>query len=79
MIFMGLCFAMAIVVFLFYPETSGKTLEEIDFLFSKDRSPWTFKDRQATRVGALIERNLDQGEALTAFGENGLSGKAVVE
>lgn len=69
MIFMGLCFAMAIVVFLFYPETAGKTLEEIDFLFDKDRSPWTFKDRQATKVGALIERNMDQGEALTAFGD----------
>ena len=79
MIFMGLCFAMAIVVFLFYPETAGKTLEEIDFLFSKGRSPWTFKDRQATRVGALIERNLDQGEALTAFGEDGLRGKSLFE
>lgn len=64
---MALCFLMAIVVFLFYPETSGKSLEEIDFLFSKDRSPWTFTDRQATKVGSLFGRNLNNGEALTTF------------
>lgn len=69
MIFMALCYLMAIVVFLFYPESSGKSLEEMDFLFDKSRTIWVFTDRQARKVGALFERDLAHGEALTAFGD----------
>jgi hypothetical protein len=76
MIFMGLCFLMSIVVFLFYPESAGKTLEEMDFLFTKGRSPWTFLDREAIKIGALFERDLAHGEALTAFDEEGMVLKA---
>lgn len=67
LIFMALCYIMAVVVFLFYPESAGKTLEEMDFLFTKDRTPWVLFDRSATKVGAIFERNMAQGEALTAF------------
>jgi hypothetical protein len=68
MIFMTFCFLMAIVVFLFYPESAGKSLEEMDFLFDKSRTIWAFKDREATKIGALFERDMAHGEALTAFG-----------
>ncbi|KAL1964869.1 hypothetical protein VTN77DRAFT_6371 [Rasamsonia byssochlamydoides] len=67
MIFMALCYLMAIVVFLFYPESAGKTLEEMDFLFTKDRTPWVFLDREATKIGAIFERDMAHGEALTTF------------
>lgn len=69
MIFMALCYLMAIVVFFFYPESSGKSLEEMDFLFEESRTIWAFKDRDATKIGAIFERDLDHGEALTAFGD----------
>ncbi|KAL7953930.1 general substrate transporter [Trichoderma compactum] len=72
MIFMALCYLMSVVVYLFYPESAGKTLEEMDSLFSKGRSPWTFLDREATRVGALFQRDLEHGEALTVFDEDGM-------
>ena len=45
----------------------------MDFLFSKGRTPWVFKDREATKVGAIFERDLARGEALTAFDEKGIS------
>ena len=44
----------------------------MDFLFSKDRTPWVFKDSEATKVGAIFERDLARGEALTAFDEKTL-------
>ncbi|KAL7906438.1 general substrate transporter [Trichoderma velutinum] len=72
MIFMALCYLMSVVVYLFYPESAGKTLEEMDFLFSKGRSPWTFLDREATKIGALFQRDLEHGEALTVFDEDGM-------
>ncbi|GJN74679.1 hypothetical protein PLICBS_008770 [Purpureocillium lilacinum] len=75
MIFMSLCFLMSIVVFLFYPESAGKTLEEMDFLFAKGRTPFTFLDRDAIRIGALFERDLAHGEALTAFDMENLDAK----
>jgi hypothetical protein len=69
---MALCYLMSIVVYLFYPESAGKTLEEMDFLFTKGRSPWVFLDREATKIGALFERDLEHGEALTVFDEDGM-------
>lgn len=69
---------MSIVIFLFYPESSGKTLEEMDFLFTKGRSIWTFLDREATKIGALFERDLAHGETLTGFNENGMILKAKI-
>ena len=46
-------------------ESAGKTLEEMDFLFTKDRTPWVFLDRSATKIGAIFERDMTRGEALT--------------
>lgn len=41
----------------------------MDFLFAKGRTPWVFMDKEATKVGAIFERDLARGEALTAFDE----------
>ncbi|KAH8690868.1 putative sugar transporter [Talaromyces proteolyticus] len=71
-IFMALCYVMATVVYFFYPESAGKTLEEMDFLFTKDRTPWVFRDPEAKKIGAIFERDMAHGQALTAFD----SGKA---
>ncbi|KAJ5212470.1 uncharacterized protein N7498_004116 [Penicillium cinerascens] len=69
MVFMTLCFTMAIAVFLFYPETAQKSLEEVDFLFDKSRTVWVFRDRQARKVGAIFKRDMAHGEALTEFND----------
>jgi hypothetical protein len=39
----------------------------MDFLFTKDRTTWVFLDREATKIGAIFERDMAHGEALTAF------------
>ncbi|KAH8817380.1 general substrate transporter [Xylogone sp. PMI_703] len=67
MVFMALCYLMAIVVYLYYPESAGKTLEEMDYLFMKGRSPWVMFDKEATKIGSIFERDMASGEALTAF------------
>jgi hypothetical protein len=41
----------------------------MDFLFAKDRTAWVFKDKKATKVGAILERDFENGEAFTAFDE----------
>lgn len=40
MIFAVFCAVMAVHVFLTYPETSGRTLEEIDAVFDSKTMPW---------------------------------------
>ncbi|RLL95720.1 hypothetical protein CFD26_104210 [Aspergillus turcosus] len=60
-------------------ESAGKTLEEMDFLFTPGRSPWVFKDKEATKVGALFDRDMLHGEALTSFDPNPISEKTVVQ
>ncbi len=60
-------------------ESAGKTLEEMDFLFSKGRTPFTFLDRDATKIGALFDREMSRGEALTAFDDDALAEKPTVE
>ena len=76
LIFMTFCYLMAIVVFFFYPESAGKSLEEMDFLFAKDRTPWVFLDQEAKKIGAIFDRDMEHGEALTVFDK---SVKDVVE
>ncbi|KAL3703128.1 hypothetical protein TMatcc_010316 [Talaromyces marneffei ATCC 18224] len=72
LIFMALCFLMAIVVFLFYPkESAGKSLEEMDLLFTPHRTPWVFQDRSATKIGTIFEHDMAHGVELTAFDESG--------
>lgn len=48
-------------------ESAGKTLEEMDYLFMKGRSAWVFTDKEATKIGAIFERDMTHGEALTVF------------
>jgi hypothetical protein len=55
-------------------ESAGKTLEEMDFLFAKDRTPWVFMDKQATKIGAIFDRDFDHEEAFTAFDEKEVDG-----
>ncbi|OBT39592.1 hypothetical protein VE00_10554 [Pseudogymnoascus sp. WSF 3629] len=65
-IFAGLCYLMAIVIYLFYPESAGKTLEEMDLLFQKGRTQWVFRDKEATMIGSLLEHDLLTGEVLVS-------------
>ncbi|KAF1348777.1 sugar transporter [Delphinella strobiligena] len=74
-IFGVFCFFMTIHIFFMYPETKGKTLEEIDILFDADIKPWksnkihsSFEDKvegvaQKDAVfGEHIERGADFDE-----------------
>jgi len=49
----------------------------MDFLFAKGRNPWVFMDKEATKVGAIFDRDMDHGEAFTAFDEKTLGGGQV--
>lgn len=51
----------------------------MDFLFAKSRNPLVFKDKEATKVAAIFERDLSRGEALTAFDEKASGGAADIE
>jgi hypothetical protein len=44
----------------------------MDFLFAKGRNPWVFMDKEATKVGTIFDRDMDHGEAFTAFDEKTL-------
>lgn len=46
-IFAAINFACVIVTFVFQPETSRRTLEEIDLLFTLDRTPFVCLDKEA--------------------------------
>ena len=41
----------------------------MDFLFAKGRNPLVFMDSEATKVGAIFDRDMEHGEALEAFDE----------
>jgi hypothetical protein len=51
----------------------------MDFLFIKSRTPWVFLDREATKIGALFERDMARGQALTMFDTGILMETARVE
>ncbi|KAG2222231.1 hypothetical protein INT45_010644, partial [Circinella minor] len=53
------CFAMGYVVYLFFPETQGKSLEEIDLLFSgnfKSHDPTANHPATASQALALLQQ-----------------------
>jgi hypothetical protein len=54
-IFGVFCFAMTIHVFFMYPETTGRSLEEIDMVFDTDVKPWRTNQIEDT-FGAEIEK-----------------------
>jgi sugar porter (SP) family MFS transporter len=48
-VFGGINMACAVIGYLFYPETCGRTLEEVDLLFTPDRESLVFMDKEATK------------------------------
>ena len=46
----------------------------MDFLFTRGRNPFVFMDPEATKVGAIFDRDMEHGEALEAFDEKMLGG-----
>lgn len=64
-IFGGINFACAIVSFLFFPETAGRSLEELDLLFTPDRTPFVFMDNDARSKASMLHHQLgDDPQAL---------------
>lgn len=65
LIFGVLCFGAAIQAYFTYPETCGKTIEEIELLFSKGGpKPWNTKpggSRLDAEIRALLERKAHGG------------------
>jgi len=62
-IFAAFCVAMTIHVFFMFPETKGRTLEEMDELFNSDVPAWKTHSQPASRLDRDIEEiklNQDQ-------------------
>ncbi|KAI1386409.1 general substrate transporter [Hypoxylon trugodes] len=58
LLFAGFCWSFLPIVFLFYPETSRRTLEDMDEIFKHNFSIFVFKDKaltQRSRPQELIE------------------------
>jgi sugar porter (SP) family MFS transporter len=54
-IFGAFCIAMTIHVFLMFPETKGRTLEEMDDVFSSDLPAWKTRGLPASKFEADVE------------------------
>lgn len=78
-IFGVLCFASAVQAYLTYPETCGKTIEEIELLFAKGAPrAWTTK-KGGSRLEAEVQAVLDRkraGETVVAGIHHPVSEKA---
>jgi MFS family permease len=63
-VFGVLCMCAAAWFFAFYPETCGKTLEEVELMFSKDGpKPWKTKkgeSRLQAEIQAVLEKHHDE-------------------
>ena len=60
-VFGVLCFAAAVQAFFTYPETCGKTLEEIEILFSKE-GPWPWKTKPGqSRLDGMVDEFAHHG------------------
>lgn len=57
-IFGVLCFAAAIQAFVSYPETAGKTIEEIEMLFSKG-APWAWMTKPGQ---SMLDEKIEQAK-----------------
>ena len=56
---------MTFHIYLMYPETQGKTLEEIDILFDADIKPWkssAVKSNFSTKVETVAAKEAEFGE-----------------
>lgn len=69
-IFGGINLVCAVIGYLFYPETCGRTLEELDLLFTQDCKTFvfldqdTFKKRRFTQREFFSDNPLEAGEIL---------------
>ncbi|KAF9295062.1 hypothetical protein BGZ74_010983 [Mortierella antarctica] len=54
-IFAGFCVAMTIHVFFMFPETKGRTLEEMDELFNSDVPAWKTRAQPPSRLDEEVE------------------------
>lgn len=74
-VFAGINIGISVVSYLFFPETAGRSLEEIDLLFLPSRTIWVFRDKQARKKGKLLEHDLDDDpEAVARDFERALVG-----
>lgn len=60
-VFGGINLGISFVVFLFFPETSRRTLEELDLLFTPNRPTLVFFDKEACQKGSLLQHGLESG------------------
>lgn len=65
-IFGGINIAISIVSFFFFPETSSRTLEELDLLFTPQRGALVCFDKEACQKGSLLKHGLDGDPATVA-------------
>lgn len=65
-IFAGFCFLSAILAFLFFPETAGRPLEELELLFLPSRNPFVFMDKEATTKRSFFADFQAEGDATVA-------------
>lgn len=66
-IFAGINFTAAIIGFLFFPETTGKSLEELDLLFTTERTIWVFRDKDACSKRPILKHNLGEDAEAAAI------------
>ncbi|KAI9759703.1 MAG: hypothetical protein M4579_002180 [Chaenotheca gracillima] len=65
------------IVYLFYPETAGRRLEDIDRLYREDHSIWVFKNKEAiapTRPVAYIDADEREMRRNSSVAGNKISG-----
>ncbi|KAJ9602163.1 high affinity glucose transporter [Cladophialophora chaetospira] len=65
-IFGALNFTSMVLGYLFYPETTGKSLEELDLLFTPERSAWVFRDRDACSKRPILSHSLSDDPEIVA-------------
>ena len=68
----------ATIGFLFFPETASKSLEELDLLFTRNRTVFVFLDKDARSKRSMLEHDLDADpEAVAAELEKRLAGETM--
>ncbi|KAK2744806.1 hypothetical protein FQN57_004129 [Myotisia sp. PD_48] len=71
MIFGVFCLAMTVHVFLAFPETAGKTLEEVETMFKEQKPAWRTKVERSTRARehGNLEAGLEESKPPVIAGE----------
>lgn len=60
-IFGGICVGISFISYLFFPETSNRSLEELELLFLPGRTAFVFLDKEARTKRKLLSHGLDEG------------------